>query len=198
MIKQLPALLLGVCALVACQPNTTSAPTQKAGSAAVAPAANPPRAVRASNPGPAAAAETPPAPADSAAAEYETYYVVVADTSLSYAALHRKMLTLNQQFAIGIDTLGRYYDPAKNRIILPDTSSDEMYAGEYTMRRFPAHSLSLEYLEAYQSAAGKQTIALITGIYEREATADSALAVLRPASRNVFKIKSSLFVGCLH
>ncbi|MCB2408747.1 hypothetical protein [Hymenobacter lucidus] len=195
-MKQLTAILLGLYSLTSCQPNTTSSPTSKAENHPVATAAR--RHAATTVDAPATAAAQPVAPADSANDEYETYYVVVADTSASYAALHRKMMGLNKQFAIGIDTMGRYFDTAKNRIILPDTSSDEMYAGDYFLRRFPAHSLSLEYLDAYQAAAGKQTIALVTGIYEQEAAADSALAVLRPASRNVFKIKSNMFIGCMH
>ena len=192
-MKQLTAILLGVYALASCQPTTSSTPAGQASNEAATVATRP---VAATVAAPATEATAPVA--DSADAEYATYYVVVADTSASYAALHRKMVGLNRKFSIDIDTMGRYFDTAKNRIILPDTSSDEMYAGDYFLPRFPAHSLSLEYLDAYQPAAGKNTMALVTGIYAQEATADSALAVLRPASRNVFKIKSNLFIGCMH
>lgn len=131
---------------------------------------------------------------------YAIYYVVVADTSLSYSILHRKMVDLNHNLKIPIDTLGRYYNKSKNRIVLPDNDEDKMYAGEYYPRRFPADSLeylSLEYLTEYQEA-GMNTIALVTGIYETEKRADSILTILKKREKKAFKIKANIYVGCMH
>jgi hypothetical protein len=148
---------------------------------------------------PAAGAAAPQdVPADSLDSQYATYFVVVADTSRSYSALHGQMLRLSRQYALRIDTLGRYFDTRKNQIVLPENDEDEMYAGDYYPRRQPSHSLSLEYLIEYKDQAGAKTMALVTGIYEREASADSALAVLGKADNKVFKLKSSMYVGCIH
>ncbi|TGE28210.1 hypothetical protein [Hymenobacter metallicola] len=135
---------------------------------------------------------------DSAAADYATYFVVVADTGRSYPALRSQMLGLSRQFTLPIDTLGRYFNAQKNRIVVPENDADDMYAGEYYPRRFPSHSLSLEYLNEYQDRAGAPTMALVTGIYEKEASADSALAVLGKADKGVFKVKANVYVGCMH
>ena len=79
---------------------------------------------------------------------------------------------------------------------IPD--KDEIYAGYYVPRRFPADNLSLEYLNFYQRDAGKKTIALVAGIYETEKSADSSLAVLHRIEKKVFKIKADIYVGCIH
>lgn len=127
-----------------------------------------------------------------------TYFVVVADTSLYYSILHKKMFDLNRKFKIPIDTMGRFYDKTKNLIALPDNDEDEIYAGDYFPRRFPSENLSLEYLNFYQSQAGEKTIALVTGIYETEKSADSALTILSKTEKNAFKIKADIYVGCMH
>jgi hypothetical protein len=127
-----------------------------------------------------------------------TYFVVVADTSLDYPTLHRKMFDLNSKLKIPIDTMGRFYNKTKNLIALPDNDEDEIYAGDYFPRRFPSDNLSLEYLNFYQRQASEKTIALVTGIYETEKSADSALTVLHKTEKNVFKIKADIYVGCMH
>lgn len=126
------------------------------------------------------------------------YFVVVADTSADYYLLHKKMLNLNRQLNIPIDTMGRFYNKTKNLIALPDNDEDEIYAGDYFPRRFPSDNLSLEYLDFYQRQAGEKTIALVTGIYETEKSADSVVTVIEKAEKKVFKIKADIYVGCMH
>jgi hypothetical protein len=127
-----------------------------------------------------------------------TYYVVVADTSLDYFILHQKMFDLNSILNIPIDTMGRFYNQRKNLIALPDNDKDEIYAGDYFPRRLPSDNLSLEYLDYYQKQAGIKTIALVTGIYETEARADSALTVIHKTENKAFKVKADIYVGCMH
>ena len=129
---------------------------------------------------------------------YETYFVVVVDTSLDYLTLHKKMFDLNSKLKIPIDTMGRFYNKTKNLIALPDNDEDEIYAGDYFPRRFPSDNLSLEYFNFYQQHAGEKTIALVSGIYKTEKSADSALTVLHKTDNKVFKIKADLFMGCIH
>jgi hypothetical protein len=127
-----------------------------------------------------------------------TFFVVVADTSKDYSFLHKKMFDLNRKLNIPIDTMGRFYNKTKNLIALPDNDEDEMYAGEYFPRRFPSDNLSLEYLNFYQRKVGEKTIALVTGIYETEKSADSAMTVLYKTEKKAFKIKADIYVGCMH
>ena len=106
--------------------------------------------------------------------DYATYFIVIADTSLNYYTLQKKMFELNKQYHLTIDTMGRYYNKEKDLIALPDNDEDEMYAGSYFPRRDASKYLSIEYLNFYSDKLPEKTIALITGIYENETSADSA------------------------
>lgn len=130
--------------------------------------------------------------------DYATYFIVVADTSKDYYLLHKKMFDLNKQLNIPVDTMRRLYNKSKDLIALPDDDEDEMYAGEYFPRRFPSNTLSLEYLNIYQEQAGEKTIALVTGIYETETSADSVVTILQETEKKAFKIKANMYIGCMH
>lgn len=130
--------------------------------------------------------------------DYATYFVVVADTSQDYYFLHEKMLGISRQLGYQIDTMGRSFNPEKNLIALPENSEDEIYAGDYFPRRFPSDYLSLEYLNFYKRDAGGKTMGLVTGIFEIEKSADSAVAVLYGIEKKGFKVKAEIYVGCMH
>ncbi len=108
------------------------------------------------------------------------------------------MLALSRTLTLEIDTMDRHYNIKKNLIALPDDDGDEIYAGQYYPRCHPSPCVSLEYLNFYQDAAREKTIVLVCGIYESENTADSALKVLAKLSPRSFKIKSKLYIGCMH
>lgn len=127
-----------------------------------------------------------------------TYYVVVADTGLSYYLLQHKMFDIHRKLHIPIDTMDRFYNKKKDLIACPDNYDDEIYAGEYYPRRDPSDHLSLEYLGVYQKNTRDKTIAIVTGIYETEREADSALIALKRVEPKVFKIKADLYIGCMH
>ena len=129
---------------------------------------------------------------------FETYFIVIADTSPDYYSLQAKMFMLNKKLGIPIDTMGRYYNASKDLIALPDDDEDEIFAGDYAPRRFPSVNLSLEYLGFYTDHLMQKTIALVTGIYETEKSADSAVSVLKQYEKNSFKEKSLIYTGCIH
>lgn len=205
-----PAVLAAALLLPAC----TAQPDPAAQTAQAAPPRRAPDSVLAAAP----AAASPAAPvadvtfkstaAESAAAdstgEYETMYVVIADTSRQYRPLRQQMLRLQAATRQRIDTLGRFYDPGKNLIRLPDQappgeekSFDEMYAGEYYPRRMSDATLSVEYTEQY-APAHPQSMALVAGIFEQPRRADSLLAVVRRSAPAAFRVKTRMFMGCLH
>ncbi|MVO09124.1 hypothetical protein GOQ30_08115 [Flavobacterium sp. TP390] len=130
--------------------------------------------------------------------EIETFYVVVVDTSLNYAMLHQKMFDVHHKLTIPIDTMGRYYNPTKDLITLPEDDEDELYAGDYFPRRFPSETLSLEYLSIYKNNTNEKTIAVVSGIFEQEKKADSSLKEIQKVFPKTFKLKTEMFVGCLH
>ncbi|QIX60026.1 hypothetical protein HER32_01995 [Hymenobacter sp. BT18] len=145
----------------------------------------------------AAVEEIADVPAPDSTSEYATRYVVVADTSLHYYPLRASMTAIQKATRLPIDTLGRIYDARKNLIKVPEDDEDEMYAGEYYPRRDPSASLSIEYTTLYRSASAK-SMALVTGIYEDPARADSALVALHSVVPKAFLIKTQLYIGCMH
>ena len=134
----------------------------------------------------------------SANEEMATYFILIADTNSNYYTLQKKLFNLNKQLAIEIDTMGRYYNITKKLIALPDTSSDEIYAGQYYPRRHPSSNLSLEYLNYYKNNGPETTIALVTGIYGNIQEAESALAPLKKIEKNAFVLKADIYIGCMH
>jgi hypothetical protein len=126
------------------------------------------------------------------------YYIVIADTNLNYHTLQKKMIGLSQQLHIPIDTLGRYYNKVNDSIVLPEDDEDKMYAGQYYPRRDVAEYLSLEYLNLFKEKTKPKTIALVAGMYDVEKKADSALISIQKKAKKAFKIKSEVYIGCLH
>lgn len=127
-----------------------------------------------------------------------TYFLLVADTGLDYYALRQKMISLHSKLKIPIDTMGRFYNRSKDLIALPDNDEDEVYAGEYYPRRFPSDNLSVEYLNFYNKQSKEKTIALLTGIYETEKSADSALSIIKQVEQNAFIVEADIYIGCVH
>lgn len=128
--------------------------------------------------------------------EYETYFVVIADTGNDYVALRKIMFELSDELHCEIDTMGRSFNQEKQLISLPEDDDDEMYAGDYFPRRFRSKTLSLEYLDLY--VGDKSAIALVTGIFIDEKAADSALVSTKILAPNAFKVRTEMFVGCMH
>ncbi|MBW4889706.1 hypothetical protein KXQ82_08260 [Mucilaginibacter sp. HMF5004] len=135
---------------------------------------------------------------DNAESEILPYYIVIADTGLNYDVLHQKMISINKPLKIKIDTLGRFYNPKKNLIQLPDNDPDEIYAGDYFLRRGEGESLSIEYLNAYKGSSNEKMMALLSGIYEKKSSADSALVLLKKTSASSFVLKADIYMGCMH
>lgn len=129
---------------------------------------------------------------------YAEYFVVIADTGRKYIPLFKKMVNISLSCNMTIDTMNRHYDFERDLIALPEDDPDEIYAGEYYPRRDPSTFLSLEYLDYFQEKATEKTIALVAGIYENEVSADSALKVLREKEARSFKVKSRIYIGCMH
>ncbi len=132
--------------------------------------------------------------------QYMDAYVVIADTSLDYFALRAEMFDLAGKCKIGIDTLGRRYDPTKDLICLPEDDEDEINAGEYFPRRYPSTVLSLEYLEFYDESkkGDDKTIALVAAIEENWQAAEKLLEAIRDHMKSAYILKSRIHMGCMH
>lgn len=130
--------------------------------------------------------------------DYADLYVLVADTGKSYYDLRSVMFSSAEKLEQEVDTMGREFNVEKNLIALPLDSEDEIWAGDYYPRRFTSNFLSLEYLDYYEENAGDSTIVIVSGIYDMEASADSALAKLKTILPSARLIKTKLYQGCMH
>jgi hypothetical protein len=124
--------------------------------------------------------------------------VTIADTGRTYEALHRMMHLLASVLPAEIDTMGRYYDPVRDSILVPMDDEDELYAGQYYPRRFEGNTLSIEYLDQYDTTAAPGTMALVTGLWARDQQADSALQLLRMHMPRAYKVDALVYQGCMH
>jgi hypothetical protein len=133
---------------------------------------------------------------------YKRYYVVIADISENYYALRKKAIDLKGKLNIPIDSLERCYNKEKHLIALPDNYDDEMYAGQYYPRRNEeGNFFSIEYLRVYdngQSDYEDKTMVLVAGVFESEKSADSTLIAVKKHEKNTMKLKSNIYVGCMH
>ncbi|MBL1278798.1 MAG: hypothetical protein COA33_000875 [Fluviicola sp.] len=131
--------------------------------------------------------------------QYMDAYIVIADTSQNYFELRQQMLALSKKLSAKIDTMGRGFNEEKNLICLPEDDEDEIYAGEYYLRRYPSEALSLEYFTYYSDEeTNEKTIALFTIITEDKKEAEKNLIEVSKYSENAFIIKSRLYMGCMH
>ena len=132
--------------------------------------------------------------------QYMDAYVVIADTSQNYYELHSKMFVLAEKLQLDIDSMGRYYDQTKNLICLPEDDEDEIYAGDYFPRRYPTETLSLEYLGYYLDdiQPTDRTIALVVTITDKEEDADIILTKVKKHMDKAYKVKASIYMGCMH
>jgi hypothetical protein len=130
--------------------------------------------------------------------EHAIYYVTIVDTGSNYYMLDAKMYSISKVSGLTVDTMARYYNKEKNRIVLRDDDEDEMYRGEYFPRRSPETNLSIEYLDFYRHEAGYGTMALIAGMYETRREADSLLQKLKPNAPGAFVMRAQVYVGCMH
>lgn len=136
--------------------------------------------------------------ADDSAFNYMILYITVADTGQDYYQLRALMFDIQKAMTWPIDTLNRYYDHKKQKIVVSEVDDDEMYRGEYFPRRYPSGSQSLEYYSTYSDNSTETNIALVTGIYETAETADSSLKALKPYAPKAFVRKANVYVGCMH
>ncbi len=130
--------------------------------------------------------------------DYVDMFVLVADTGNNYYDLRSIMFSSAEKLQQEVDTMGREFNSEKNLIALPLDSEDEMWAGDYYPRRFTSSHMSLEYLDYYEENAGDSTIVIVSGIYDMEASADSALAKLKTVLPSARLIKTKLYQGCMH
>ena len=130
--------------------------------------------------------------------DYQVVYLVVVDTGLDYFSLNEKMYGIKNAFNMEVDTLGRFFNKITKKLILPEDSEDEIYAGDYIPRRDVSSSLSIEYFGFYTPTANDNAFALVAGIYPKKKEAMMVESRLKKSYETSFVIESKIFMGCSH
>jgi hypothetical protein len=132
--------------------------------------------------------------------EFATYYMIEVATGYDFDSL--KSISSNAVTILGskFDMLNRIYKPGKG-IIVPDSSDDEIYRGEYYPRR-PSDDqnfVSIEMSTAFtdQRSDTLKMIAL-AGMYPLKSQADSVAALLKDKIPTTKILKRELYLGCMH
>ncbi len=153
-------------------------------------------------------------PADSAEitdTEYELNYVVAVAEGYDYAELRKIAQEACDFLNFKLDTMDRYYNPKKKKIVLPDNHEDEIWAGDYYLRRTGDTFVSIEMRNAYvdtltnkneQAKAAFEADSLkmfvFATMYNNKKQADSLFQVLKPKFKQTTLIPTEIFMGCMH
>ena len=132
--------------------------------------------------------------------EYETVYIVIAGTSSDYNYLEDKSKNISKNTNISFDNGGMEFDQ-KRGMIVPDTSSDELYAGGYYPRRFPEERISIEMLWYYKDGQNEETskdMIIITGIFGNKKDAEKQLDRIKELVPTAYIKKKQMYMGCMH
>ncbi|RPD38411.1 hypothetical protein [Chitinophaga barathri] len=131
---------------------------------------------------------------------WQECYVVVADTGMDYYALRGMLDGVKAITGQEIDTLGRYYDAAKDSVILPVDDEDEMWAGAYYPRWAIGPSGSIEYLDIYRKHedTSSSMLAAVAGLFVEKREADSTAELIRKQYNKAWVMKTQVYMGCMH
>lgn len=132
--------------------------------------------------------------------ETGTYYLVEVASGHNFDSLKNISLNavsiLNSRF----DMLNRIYKQGKG-IIVPESSDDEIYRGEYYPRRpfEDQNFVSIEMLSALNNKE-EDTLEMVSlaGMYTLKDQADSVALLLKDKIPSTRITKRELYLGCMH
>ncbi|MBL7883628.1 MAG: hypothetical protein JNL69_06140 [Bacteroidia bacterium] len=143
--------------------------------------------------------------------EYELNYVVSVANGYNYDSLRQIAIQASDFLKFNFDTLSRYYNTEKKKIILHENDIDDMWAGEYYLRRSGENIVSIEMQTAYiDTLTIKDKIAterfysdtlkmfVFATMYTNKKQADSLLKILKPKYKQASIIPTEIYMGCMH
>lgn len=129
-----------------------------------------------------------------------TKYIVIAGVSSDYTYLETQSQKISKKTEIVFDNQGMEYDK-KRGIIVPDSSSDEIYAGGYFPRRYDNKRISIEMLWYYKDSVvwdSSKEMIIITGIFDEKKDAEAQLNIVKSVVPTAYIKKKSMYMGCMH
>ena len=126
--------------------------------------------------------------------------IVIAGTSTNYVYLESQSKKISKKAGIVFDNQGMEYDK-KRGMIVPDTSSDGIYAGSYFPRRYDDDRISIEMMWYYhdtQDYQGSKDMIIITGIFGSKEEAQKQLEKVKKVVPTAYLKKKGIYMGCMH
>ncbi len=141
----------------------------------------------------------------------ELRYVITAAQGYNYDSLKQIAQEVSMLLHWPIDSMGRLYSSSHQKIIVPENSTDEMWAGEYFFRRDGENYVSVEMQSAYidtLTAKNKQQSDLFyqdekkmfvcAGVFANENDAKSVLSRVQTEFPKARIIPTEIYMGCMH
>jgi hypothetical protein len=147
--------------------------------------------------------------------EFGRYYIVTVAEGTDFPALEKIAKQSAAKLNCKYDNLEREYRLGKG-IVDPDSSEDEMYAGEYYPRRPFSYSLvgdsaalnkpefvSIEMKYAFNGIGNTVStedprMVIVAGIFDSLSTANKVASILQPSFPSTRIVEDSLYFGCMH
>lgn len=148
---------------------------------------------------------------DETYSEFETVYIVSAAQGYHYDSLKEVAQSVSMFLHWKIDSTDRYYNPVRKSILVKEDSDDEMWRGEYYLRRFGDNFVSVEMQYAYMDLALKNNpkeeekfyqdttkMFVCAGIFENLNKAETIAQKLKEICPSVTIITKEMYMGCMH
>lgn len=142
--------------------------------------------------------------------ESELNYIISVAEGYNYDSLRAVALQTASLLHFKFDSLGRYYNPQKG-IVVPEDDEDEMWAGEYFLRRSGEDVVSIEMRHAYiDTIIANNEIAVerfsqdtsrmfvFATMYPDKERADSLADIIRESFPSTRIFPASIYMGCMH
>ncbi len=143
--------------------------------------------------------------------EYELNYVVSVAEGYDYDSLREIALEASELLKFRFDSLDRYFNRTRKKIVLPDNYDDEIWAGDYYFRRFADSIVSIEMRSAYIDISTNDNenakikfysdtlkMFVFANMYANKKQADSLLRILKPQFEQTTIIPTEIYMGCMH
>jgi hypothetical protein len=126
-------------------------------------------------------------------------FIVLAGTSTNFEALDHSAKAISKKTGITYQN-GLIHD-LKRGMIVPDTSSDEIYAGAYYPRRYSSNEISIEMLWYYMDSQNQDTLKemiILAGIFQTKEEAEKQLSLVKSVVPTAYVKKKMMYMGCMH
>ena len=132
--------------------------------------------------------------------DYETAFVIVLDTSEQFNKIFHLAMATSKKYQIEFDTTERTYFPETNIWGVSQSSSDEIYRGQYFPRRKgdEKDKLSLEYMYWYDKKSNDKKLMLVSNIFSFSMDAEQSVAAWRKSFPQAFILQCEMYMGCMH